>query len=36
MYFKWGVAFIPDNEKPDMLKKSDAKTQSRGETVLKI
>jgi hypothetical protein len=29
----WGMAFIPDNQKPDMWRESYAKTYSRGETV---
>jgi hypothetical protein len=34
MYFKCRAkAFIPENEKPDINRESDAKTYSRGETV---
>jgi hypothetical protein len=34
MYFRCGaMAFIPDNEKPDIDRESDAKTYSGGETV---
>jgi hypothetical protein len=28
-----GIAFIPDNVKPDIDRESDAKTYSQGETV---
>jgi hypothetical protein len=29
----WGIAFIPDMEKPDIDRESDAKTYSRDKTV---